>query len=230
MVQRSSRVQKKSRRVLKSGLLSVSPREKLTREGHLTELLIRTLNNSRGLNPKVRPEVVDGLALMDLVERFQHLHEALDDKGFAMSVPSKWGTGGRETNPELTRRFAAVNQLLKRYQAVPVVHPDYFFTAPVDFEPRGWQLEWSRPDGVEHPYLELRLVREVVRIAQTDRISSIKQCEQCGRWMIARFSHQRFCPKSSCREDFHRVNEFDKERRRDWAREHYKIRTTKNVK
>ena len=189
---------------------------------------MRALNNELGPLARGKPEVVDWIALVDLVTRFKRLHDALKDKEFAMSVPGKWG---QRVNPELTRRYAAVNQLLMRYRAVPEVIPDWIFTGPVDFEVRGWQLRWAREEeNNENRYLELLLVQEIVKIAQARRISSIKQCEQCGRWIIARFSHQRFCPESACRDNFHRFNQADKERRRIWARNNYKTHRTKNVK
>jgi hypothetical protein len=194
------------------------------------ELLIRALNSGLGVQMKGNRKAVDPRALLVLVKRFQELERVLSDR----SIPlfRRGNEGEIVYSPEVTRRYWAVNRFLTRYLAIPGISPDYLYE--LNPKLRGWRLEWRRTGMREQPFIELGLVLDVVKIASAGRISSLKQCAECRRWLFARFPHQRFCSES-CKEHFHRSNETDKKRRREWARKNYWAHKaldlgTKNIK
>ena len=169
--------------------------------------------------------IVDSRALLVLVKRLQALDNVLADATIPLF---SLGTEGKMIDsPEVLKNLRGVNRFLWRYTATPVILPDYMSDAnPLS---RGWRQEWRRTGHWKQPFIELGLVLDIVGMASAGRISSLKQCEQCRRWLFARFPHQRFCSES-CKEVFHRSNEADKKRRREWARTNYRLHKTKNTK
>jgi hypothetical protein len=159
-----------------------------------------------------------------LLKRFQALDDVVRNKKIPLfSMNSE---GGIDDNPDVMRRYTAINRFLRRYVAVPIILPDYF--SDPNPKLRGWELTWGRK-GHAMPFTELRLIRTIADIASAHRISSLKQCAHCRRWLFARFSHQRFC-SDACKESFHRTNDADKKRRSEWARKNYWIQKNTNVK
>lgn len=153
-----------------------------------------------------------------LAELVAHLREL--DKAWSEPVGRyRPHEGIRYSTPAVLRAWKTIQATLNQYTAVPSLT-----TTPLHGENRGeqWQLEWRRVDGQSH--WDLRWALLVVEIFLTGRIGALKQCEQCGKWLLARFRHQRFCPGSECQQDFHKFNEADKKRRRDWARKNYQSR------
>ena len=170
-------------------------------------------------------KIVDARALLVLVKRFQALDEILKDRNVPLF--SRGSRGEIIDSPEVLRRFGAVNRFLRRYTAKPVILPEYM--SDLNPNSRGWLFEWSRAGAHEQPFAELGMVLQIKDLAEEGRISSIKQCAHCRRWLFARFPHQRFC-QESCKEMFHRTDEADKKRRRDWAKQNYWIHKNKNAK
>lgn len=166
-------------------------------------LVIRAMN---GLLPE--NESVDPRAIQLLVKRFQ-AHG---------NNPASQKVSTDDLEDALERTENSINRFLARYYAQPEVRWE-----PLSQTGKwGWDLKWlpnPRGDG----FLELLAVLEIIKIAQAGRISSLKQCEQCHRWLLVRFLHQRFC-SPECKERFHATNEADKKRRRDWARANYQSR------
>ena len=80
----------------------------------------------------------------------------------------------------------------------------------------------------EFEYDETDAVFHLARLAELRLLHRLKRC-RCGRWMFARFSHQRFC-SSKCREQEFRSSSEWKEHRRKKAREYYWLHKTKNIK
>jgi hypothetical protein len=187
-------------------------------------LLIRALNDEMGPAVRGRREVLDRRPLLLLVKRFQALEDVVGDKKIPLfSINSE---GGLDDNPDVLQKYKAINRVLRRYIAVPVILPDYF--SDPNPKLRGWELTWERK-GHPRPFTELRLIHTIADIASANKISSLKQCAHCRRWLFARFSHQRFC-SDECKESFHRTNDADKKRRREWARTNYWIQKNTNVK
>jgi hypothetical protein len=193
--------------------------------GAKTESLIRALNDDFGGRMKGNRKVVDTRALLVLVKRFQELDMVVRDR----SIPLFWqGHDGKTVDsPEVMRKYRTVNRFLCRYAASPVILPEHM----TDLNPlsRGWLFHWKQTGRREQPFMELGFVLTIVNIAAVGRISSLKQSANCRRWLLARFPHQRFC-NESCKETFHRTNEADKKRRREWAKNNYWLHRNKNVK
>lgn len=194
-----------------------------TNESAVTKLpsnfLIRTLNNDLGGEAKSNRKVVDPRALLLLIKRLQSLDEVLSDGNVRLfELDSK---GKTSDNPDVTRRFRAVNRCLRRYEATPSILPEYF--SDPDTLSRAWELSWRRIGKWQQPYFEIGLVLQILSIASAGNISSLRQCVNCHKWLLARFPHQRYCSES-CKDHFHKFNEADKKRRRDWARANYQSR------
>jgi len=183
------------------------------------ELLIRALNDEMGPAVKGNREIVDPDLLIELVRLFQELDLSL--KGGKIQDSRRRGAGAL-ASPLL--KYAEINNFLGKYDAYPTVVPKFLD----DPRAHGWTFEWARKGS--QPFLELKFVQKIAEIAQAQRISSIRQCKQCGRWFYARTSKQRFCPKGDCRDQFHRTSPEDKERRRKWARDNYHTHRTGKVK
>jgi len=129
--------------------------------------------------------------------------------------------GHRERLLKAETANKAVNKILRQYEARPHLR----LLAPLGEE---FRLEWQRAEGAD---LELQAVLSAVKLAQEGRISSLKECANpnCRLWLFARFNHQRFCSET-CKELFHRTDEQEKARRRNWAKHNYWLHKNKNVK
>lgn len=156
-------------------------------------------------------------ALMDLVRELQHLeHEWLKpanrfEKDRAGYGPSK----------AVKEHWRIVSSIIGGYTAYPALTLSWTSDEAEDLPDATWSLEWNRADG--KPNLDLIFALNTLEIFKQGKISSVKQCEECGKWIIARFPHQRFC-SGECKDRFHTTNEADKARRREWARENYQTR------
>ena len=183
-------------------------------------LLLRALNNELGPGAKNRKDVVDRRALLLLMKRFQRLEQATESQ---RTLPL---TRRDPESPEMLRHYTGLNRALRRYEAIPGVHPLSLYDP--DAKVLGWDFVWGRT-GRSQPFMELNLVLLIAAFAAAGTIASFKQCDACQRWLQAKFAHQRFC-SSVCKEEFHRSNPQDKARRREWARNNYQLHKTKNVK
>jgi hypothetical protein len=170
---------------------------------------------------------MDTRVLLLLVKRFQALDDALRDKSIPLVSIDR--QGATVDSPVVLSKFRSVNRLLRRHVAVPYIEPRYF--ANPSSSSRGWWLRWGPADGHAHKYSERAFALQILDIADRGRISYLKQCANtnCRKWLFARFSHQRFC-EEGCKEEYHRSDPVDKERRRKWAKKHYWTQTHANVK
>ena len=120
----------------------------------------------------------------------------------------------------------AMNRLLAAFVLTPILVAGQ----TVESE-RHWEMTWGqrRKRTNKSPLLDFSIIDSVVRLAQSGRLDALRQCAQCGKWLLRRFAHQRFC-SAACKEHFHRSDPADKTRRREWARHNYQLHKTKNVK
>lgn len=183
------------------------------------ELLLRSLNADPMADgkPRPRPEM-DWRILLLFVKRFQQLTLAIE------RVPRKSRNFAALDDPGVQSAFRALNRLFGRYQLTPAILP----VSPARNPDFTWKLRWWR-EGHPQPFAEFSKVLMIERLASEGRLSKLQQCSFCKRWMFTRFSHQRFC-SGDCKDSFHRSDPADKQRRREWARENYRIHKTKNVK
>jgi hypothetical protein len=190
-----------------------------------SDFLIRAMNDELGGLARGNRKICDPRALLILVKRLQALDDVLQDPRIPVI---RYGIDGKVIYmPEALSKFRAVNRVLWRYQATPSIFPGYMGDAnPLS---RNWEISWGRTGQRDQPFFELGVVLDILKIASAGRISSLRQCANCRRWLYARFSHQRFC-NDTCKETFHRSNEADKKRRREWAKKNYWLHKNKNVK
>ena len=183
------------------------------------ELLLRSLNGDPMADGKSRPRSeMDSRMLLLFVRRFQRLALAFE------RVPRRSRNFTALDDPGIQGAVIALNRLFARYQLTPVILPG----SPTTNPDLTWRLAWWR-EGHPQPFAEFAKVLMIERLASEGRLSKLQQCSFCKRWMLARFSHQRFC-SGHCKDSFHRSDPADKRRRREWARENYRIHKTKNVK
>lgn len=179
-------------------------------------LLVRTLNDELGPAARGRRDVVDPRPILALVKRLQRLDTYLKSVGPKV-----------QDEMALLDKFRAVNRILWRYEAVPSLIPKHFYDPDADC--RGWRMEWGRTGKRQQPYVELGLVLNALQLAESGQIQLVRQCEQCNRWLFAKFAHQKYCSQT-CKDQFNRNNPHARERRRKWARENYHLHRTKNIK
>jgi hypothetical protein len=184
------------------------------------ELIVSLVDALNGDRKGRRNEEYSRKQLILLVRKFQELNEAWmrpDYRGAAMQdkMPSQAATEKVEGS------WFAILKILEGYTAFPVLTQALDGLSAGSGANETWTLHWHRAD--KKPHMDLQLSLDVVETFRAGKIGSLKECEECGKWLYARFPHQRFCSEN-CKDHFHKFNEADKKRRRDWARENYQSR------
>jgi hypothetical protein len=174
-------------------------------------LLLLALNNDPFPTTGKRDtrEEVDSRVLLLFVKRFQQLSEAIQR---SRPKPRSSNFFDFELEPEARRAFLAINRLMTRYLLMPVI-------APANQHP-GWELDWWRTGERSQPVLEFGYVLKIKELAEEGRLSSLKQCATCKRWLFARFPNQRFCSEK-CRIAEFRKGDEARLKRNAYARELY---------
>jgi len=123
-----------------------------------------------------------------------------------------------------TKLYRALRKELRRY----VYYPDLTVF-------HGWvNVHWLPVRGQKYgrrfgnQYTEMDAVLDICDVAAAGILRRVKKCD-CGRWLFARFEHQRFC-SVKCREKAFRSDPLEKAKRRDWARKNYWIHKNRNTK
>jgi hypothetical protein len=122
------------------------------------------------------------------------------------------------------RALGRLERLLQRYQYYPVFFPFGSFG-------RHWfpVRKGSRRFGRwATEYDDANAVFDLAQLADMGLLVRLRKC-LCGRWLFARFSHQRFC-SVQCREKEFRSSPEWKEYRRKKAREYYRLHMSGKVK
>jgi hypothetical protein len=139
-------------------------------------------------------QTVDARVLTAVIRRLQEIW-SLEKKTWAFlnckvkPSPGEWDMYDRASD----KAYASLNRILARYTATPRVSTVF-------------EIEWIQHGSKSPKIAELRSILEIIKVAQDGRISDLKQCDQCGEWLIAVFPEQRFCPGDECREKFHASN------------------------
>ena len=128
---------------------------------------------------------------------------------------------------QFNRVHRRVSLLFRRYKFYPMVWPwgPGFVQqwAPVSGPDGKFTGKWPPTDG----YSDNQAIFELTWLMPRD-VTKIRQCS-CGRWLFARFSHQRFC-SAKCREREFKSSPEWKEYRRQKAREYYRLHKSGKVK
>jgi hypothetical protein len=77
-------------------------------------------------------------------------------------------------------------------------------------------------------YSDINAVFDLMQLSVMGLLDRLFQCS-CGKWIFARFAHQKFC-SARCREREFRSSAEWKAKRRQKAREYYWLHKSKNVK
>jgi hypothetical protein len=145
------------------------------------------------------------------------------------------GEGGgyqlRESRiPKFRKAAQRARRLFCSYKFYPMVWP---------FGP-GFIQQWapiSGPDGkfgkrwppIADEYTDNQAIFELTWLMPNNNILRVRECRNCGRWLYARFGHQRFC-SAGCRDKANKSTLKWREYRREKAREYYWLHKSKNVK
>jgi hypothetical protein len=144
------------------------------------------------------------------------------------------GDGGafqlRENRVQTFLKIARrVSHLFRSYKFYPLVWP---------FGP-GLIQQWAPitgPDGtfkkrwppIAGEYTDNQAIYELTWLMANHDILRIRQCD-CGRWLYARFRHQRFC-SAKCRDKANKLTPKWREYRRKKAREYYWLHKNMNIR
>jgi len=118
-----------------------------------------------------------------------------------------------------------LESLCHRYMYHPYFYPCGFFVRST------WLPAKGRRGGAGarlRYYDDSSAVLDISAIADLGLIDRLKKCT-CGKWLFAKFEHQRFC-SVKCREKAFRSDPTEKAKRREWARRYYWLQKNKNVK
>lgn len=124
----------------------------------------------------------------------------------------------RNRQQDLSQRHIQINEQLNRYSYSPVVQrvligQSWRLSMRSQGEPSGFVLKRVDDEGqrtlsdgskqisfhYRHDVSEADVVFRILRLAESDELDRLRQCEQCLRWFYAERSHQRFCPGAKCR-------------------------------
>ena len=105
----------------------------------------------------------------------------------------------------------------------PVGHPD---AIAMKWYPNRQGSRYTNSWGLY--YDDANAMLDLADLAEDGLIPRLRKCG-CGRWLYAKFEHQRFC-SAKCREKAFRSDPAEKAKRREWARRNYWLHKNKNVK
>jgi hypothetical protein len=129
---------------------------------------------------------------------------------------------GVNSSARISKKKSASSKLKNRLRRY-TFYPRFF--------PMGTLLSFAwLPTRPDHPdkYGEVSAIADLAKLAEKDLLGHLRECS-CGKWIWARFSHQRFC-SARCRERHFRSSESWKEHRRQKAREYYRLHKSGKVK
>jgi len=145
----------------------------------------------------------------------------------------------KEQLNELSRKHAAIGEMLSRYSFSPVIQrvllerrwmlsmlsksaPDEFAQLQVVDEGRKKlsKTETQVSFHYEHTVGEADIVLRILNLAATSEFGRLKQCDFCFKWLYAERSHQRFCPGAECRNAKYSKSPKYKSYRKDYMRRH----------
>jgi hypothetical protein len=199
--------------------------EEETLESHIEQVLC-ALNDAWGSgNERIRSGY-RRRALVVLIKLIQQMEAVAGNIGSLLARIQRGDFRAAEEigTPELLKIHGRLSRFLSRFGASPRMQLQPALGSGVRPGTVYWQLSWVPLGGEGRFWYEVPLLLEIVQVARSGSINALRQCDQCQRWMFARRpAIDRFC-KSECRDLFHRTNESDKTRRRDWARENYQTR------
>lgn len=129
-----------------------------------------------------------------------------------------WLNGGRDTQArEIVAQ--AIREMQERGGKLRSTSVMRYFAPPIQIRVR---IIDGRPDLAPHDD-RAHGIMLFFDAKAAGLLKKLRVCQKCGKWLYARFPHQRFC-STTCKDNFHAFNEADKKRRREWARANYQTR------
>lgn len=137
-------------------------------------------------------------------------------------------TGDRTERAKAIRLLDVLNELLSCYW----VFPQIVNLTPERTDSKAWRLKWFWTEEQKRECgrvkqsgecFEMDSVITVFDLAVSQRISRLRKCKHCSKWLFARVAGQVFC-STECKDKYHGSNEEDKARRAAWARSDYQSR------
>jgi len=193
-------------------------------ENHVGAVL-RSLNGEWGSGNEEVASAYRRRALIVLIRRIQQVEATARDFGskFTRVHQGDFRAAEEIGSPVFLKYQSRLDRFLSRFAARPHIQLQPVMDSGGQSAKVFWELSWMALRESRFWY-EPSLLNEVIQVAKSGSINALRQCDQCLRWMFARRPViDRFCTPS-CRDLFHRTNESDKKRRRDWARQNYQSR------
>jgi hypothetical protein len=89
------------------------------------------------------------------------------------------------------------------------------------------ELHWfAAKAGIE----EGQALGAIFSLGREGLLGNLRRCDECRRWIFARFSHQRFCPGGRCRERYFKSSEKWKAHRRAYSKKLYRLHKSGKVR
>jgi hypothetical protein len=177
--------------------------------------LLDWLNSAGSLQKKAR--------VVEIIEMFHYLRSGWEVK--RTSSAEEETVHAQYTRADRQHPIERLKKQLSRYSYHPFFFPMGAITM-VHWMPAGRRKYVSHGWAID--YDDANAVFDLARLAELELLDRLKKC-RCGRWLFARFAHQRFC-SSKCREQEFRSSPEWKEHRRKKARQYYQLHKSGKVK
>jgi hypothetical protein len=117
---------------------------------------------------------------------------------------------------EFRRKLRAIDAQLSRHKMRPRIvlgHAKVLNTSmPRTRTAYEWEWYYGRNPAT-------KAVHQLMKLEEQGLLERVRQCVCCGRWLFARFIHQRFCGQP-CQLKAYKSSEDWKEHRRKWLKQH----------
>ena len=99
----------------------------------------------------------------------------------------------------------------------------YYAAQIGDYPILGWRSGEDWPEGEDDPsedvwFSELDAILLISDLARAGLWHKIRRCQHCSGWLLAKFSHQKFC-SHSCQQNYFRSSEEYKAERRAYVKD-----------
>jgi hypothetical protein len=117
---------------------------------------------------------------------------------------------------EFGRRLRAIDKQLARHKMRPRIVSGHAKVLNASTIKTLTAFRWEWYYG-KNP--ATKAVHQLMRLEEQGLLERVRQCMCCGRWLFARFVHQKFCGQS-CQLRSYKSSEDWKEHRRKWLKQH----------
>ncbi len=184
----------------------------------LGEALALWLNTCKGT--KVEWEFSEAIRYMNgaTARIADALRESLDG-------PCKWRSpaAGKKFMRILKRNSIYLPRILTEARAGFALASARFDLEAASFSTdKRWALVWEYPGERRQPsdvFRKAQALNCIITLTKYGRLDRMRECARCGKWLYARFSHQRFC-STKCQQTHYWKSPEWRAHRREWMREY----------